>query len=84
MKTREILDKILANKPKDPLEENPLEEHRIAEPELLPFPPQLSAIPISKPLEKEEPLVLDFMLDFKDELFTEYRNTSNYQLIRKP
>jgi hypothetical protein len=39
-KIRKILDQILADKPKKPLEENPLEEEsQIAEPESLPNPP---------------------------------------------
>jgi hypothetical protein len=50
----------------------------------LPNPPQPSAIPISEPPEKEETSLSDFMLDFEDELFTEYGNTSNYYSVRKP
>jgi hypothetical protein len=45
-KARKILDKILVDKPEEPLEENPLEEEsQIAEPELSLYPPQTSAIP---------------------------------------
>jgi hypothetical protein len=84
-KARRILDQILEDKPKEPLEEDPLEEEsQIAEPESLPNPPQTLAIPISEPPEKEETLILDFMLKFKDELFTEYGNTSNYYSVWKP
>jgi hypothetical protein len=50
----------------------------------LPNPPQPSAIPISEPPKKVETPLLDLMLDFEDELFTEYGNTSNYYSIRKP
>jgi hypothetical protein len=32
----------------------------------------------------EEILILDFMLEFEDELFAEYGNTSNYYVMRKP
>jgi hypothetical protein len=84
-KARKILDQILADKPEEPLEENPLEkESQIAEPESLPNPPQPSAIPISETPEKEETLLSDFKLDFEDELFTKYGNTSNYYSVRKP
>jgi hypothetical protein len=34
----------------------------------MPNPPQASAIPDPKPPDKEETLILDFMLEFKDEL----------------
>jgi hypothetical protein len=34
--------------------------------------------------KKEETPLSDFVLDFKDELFTEYGNTSNYYSVRKP
>jgi hypothetical protein len=84
-KGRKILDKILADKLEEPPEETYLEEEsQIAEPELLPYPPQTSAIPISEPSEKEETPISYFMLDFEDELFAEYGNTSNYYSIRKP
>jgi hypothetical protein len=84
-KARKILDQIRTDKPKEPSEENSLEEEsQIAKPESLLNPPQPSAIPISEPPEKEETPLLDFMLDFDDELFTEYENTLNYYSIRKP
>jgi hypothetical protein len=50
----------------------------------LPYLPQTSAVPISEPLEKEETPISNFMLDFEDELFTEYGNTSNYYSLKKP
>jgi hypothetical protein len=84
-KAKKNLDKILADKPEEPPEENSLEkESQIAKPKFLPYPPQTSAIPIFEPPEKEETPISDFMLDFKDELFVEYENTSNYYSIRKP
>jgi hypothetical protein len=64
MKARKILDKILADKPEEPPEEKLLEEEsQIAEPELLSYPPQISAVLISKLPKKEETLILDSMLD---------------------
>jgi hypothetical protein len=63
-KARKILDKILADKPKEPPEENPLEEEsQIAEPELLSYPPQISAVLISELPKKEETLISDSVLD---------------------
>jgi hypothetical protein len=50
----------------------------------LPDPLQTSAIPNPKPLKKKETPILDFMLEFEDELFTEYENTSNYHMMRRP
>jgi hypothetical protein len=47
-------------------------------------PLQTSAIPIFDPLEKEETPISDFILDFEDELFIKYGNTSNYYSVRKP
>jgi hypothetical protein len=84
-KARKLLDKILADKLEEPPEENPLEkESQIAKPEYLPNPLQTSAIPTFEPLEKEETPISDFIIDFEDELFIEYGNTSNYYSIRKP
>jgi hypothetical protein len=60
------------------------EESQLAEPESLPKPSPTSAIPDPEPPEKEETLILDFMLEFEDELFDEYGNTSNYYVMRKP
>jgi hypothetical protein len=83
-KARKILDKILVDK-EEPSKEDPLEEEsQIAKPEYLPNPLQTSFIPISEPPKKEETPISDFILDFDDELFIEYRNTSNYYSIRKP
>jgi hypothetical protein len=84
-KARKILDQILADKLEEPPEENPLEEEsQIAEPKSLLNPLQTSAIPIFEPPKKEETSLLDFMLNFENELFTEYGNTLNYYLVRKP
>jgi hypothetical protein len=83
-KARKILDKILADKPEEPLKDPLEEESQIAKPESLPNPPQTLAIPIFEPPEKEETPKSDFMLDFEDELFTKYGNTSNDYLVRKP
>jgi hypothetical protein len=44
--------------------------------------PQLSQSPSHR--KKEETPLSDFVLDFEDELFTEYGNTSNYYSVRKP
>jgi hypothetical protein len=60
------------------------EESHLAEPESLPEPSLTSAIPDPEPPEKEETLISDFMLEFEDELFDEYGNTSNYYVTRKP
>ena len=76
-KVRKILAKVLANKPKEPLEENLLEE----EPKELELMP---SIPMSESLKKEVILLPDFMLNFEDEYFTEYVNTSRYHSIIKP
>jgi hypothetical protein len=38
----------------------------------------------STPPKKEETPLSDFMLDFEDELFTKYGNTSNYYSVWKP
>ena len=66
---KSILTKILENIPEE-VEEKPLEEEsQIAEPESLPDPSPTSAIPNPEPPEKEETLISDFMLEFKDELF---------------
>jgi hypothetical protein len=50
----------------------------------LPNPPQPSAIPIFEQPKKEETPLSYFMLDFEDELFTEYGNILNYYSVRKP
>ena len=79
---RRILSKILEDTPEE--EEKPLEEEsQIAEPESLPDPSPSSAIPNPEPPEKVETPILNFMLEFKDELFDEYENTSNYHTMRR-
>jgi hypothetical protein len=82
-KGRSILDKILEDTPSpEEIEEKPLEEEsQIAKLEPLPNPSQISAIPNP---EKEETLISDFMLEFEDERFAKYENTSNYHTMRKP
>jgi len=50
----------------------------------LPNPSPTLAVPNPEPLEKEETSILDFKLEFEDELFAEYGNTSNYHTMRKP
>ena len=50
----------------------------------MPNPSPTSAIPNPEPPKKEETLISDFMLEFKDELFDEYGNTSNYHTMRRP
>jgi len=42
------------------------------------------AIPNPEPPEKEEAPISYFMLEFEDELFDEYGNTSNYHTMRRP
>jgi hypothetical protein len=60
------------------------EESQLAEPKSVPEPSSTSAIPDPKSPEKEETLILDFMLKFEDKLLDEYGNTSNYYVMRKP
>jgi len=50
----------------------------------LPDPSPTSAVSNPEPPKKEETPILDFMLEFEDELFDEYRNTSNYHTMRRP
>ena len=79
-----ILQKNLENIPEE-VEEKPLEEEsHIAEPESLPNLSPTSAIPNPESPEKEETPILDFMLEFEDELFDEYGNTLNYHTMRRP
>jgi hypothetical protein len=58
------------------------EESQIAESES--EPSSTSAIPDPKPPEKEKTPISYIMLEFEDELFAEYGNTSNYHVMRKP
>ena len=79
---RSILTKILENIPEE-VEEKPLEEEsQIAKPEFLLDPSPTSAILDPEPPKMEETQILDFMLEFEDELFDEYGNTSNYHTMR--
>jgi hypothetical protein len=79
-----FLQKILENIPEE-VEEKPLqEESQIAEPKSLPDQSPTPAIPDPEPPEKKETLISDFMLEFKDELFDECGNTSNYHTVRRP
>jgi hypothetical protein len=77
---RKLLDKILIDKlPLEPEQNSIGEESPVAEPKILPEPSQPLADLNSEPLVTP---VLDFMLDFEDELYADYRNTSKYR--RKP
>jgi hypothetical protein len=81
---RSILTKVSESTPEE-VEEKPLEkEYQIAEPELLPNPSPTLAVPNPRPPEKEETLILDFMLELEDELFAKYGNTSNYHTMKRP
>jgi len=81
---RSILTKILEDVPKE-VEERPLEEEsQIAESESKENPSPTSAIPDPEPPEKEETPISNFMLEFDDEIFDEYVNTSNYHTMRRP
>ena len=72
---RSILTKILEDAPEE-VGEKPLEEEsQIAESESIENPSPTSAILDPEPPEKEETPILDFMLEFEDELFDEYGNT---------
>jgi hypothetical protein len=50
----------------------------------LPGGSQTLAIPDPKPPKKKETPILDFMLEFEDELFNKYGNTLNYHMMRRP
>jgi hypothetical protein len=77
---RKLLDKILIDKlPLEPEENSVGEESPVVEPKILPEPSQPSADLNSEPLDTP---FLDFMLDFEDELYANYGNTSKY--YRKP
>jgi hypothetical protein len=78
---RSILTKIL----QDLLEEREKllkEESQIDESES--EPSSTSAIPDLESLKKEKTPILNFILEFEDELFAEYGNTLNYHVMRKP
>jgi hypothetical protein len=81
---RSILTKILEDLPEEEEEKSLEKESQIAEPKTLPDPPPASAVLDPEPPEEEETPILDFILEFEDELFTKYGNTSNYHMMRKP
>jgi hypothetical protein len=78
-----ILTKILAYLPEE-REKLLEEESQLAEPESLLEPSPTLAIPDPEPPKKKKTPILDFMLEFKDEIFAKYGNTSNYYVMRKP
>ena len=56
----------------------------IVEPELLATSLEASTIlQVPKPPKKEEIPPLENMIEFEDELFSDFGNTSNYYAIRK-
>ena len=56
----------------------------IVEPEPLATPLEAStALQVPEPLKEEEIPPLENMIEFKDELFSDFGNTSNYYAIRK-
>jgi hypothetical protein len=59
---------------------------KIAKPKILPEPSQSLALAIvdPEPPKEEKTLILDFMLEFEDELFNDYGNTSRYHMMKKP
>jgi hypothetical protein len=78
---RNILMKILDDLPEE--REKLLEEEpQIVKPEFLLEPFQPLAIPDPEP--PEETPISDLMLEFRDELFDEYGNASNYHMMSKP
>jgi hypothetical protein len=81
---RSILTKILEDFPEEEEEKSLEKESQIAKPKTLLDPPPASAVLDPEPLEEEETPILDFILEFEDELFTKYGNTSNYHMMRKP
>ena len=90
---RNILVKILENTPytgihdefpKEVKEEVLQEETQIVESEPIQSPIQTLAISSPKSSKEEEIPLPNFMLDFKDDPFAKYGNTSRYIAIRKP
>jgi hypothetical protein len=83
-RVKTILMNILNNLPEE--REELLEETQIAEPKLLLQSSQPSVVlePKLTQEEEEETPLSDFMLDFEDDLFTKFGNTSNYHVIMKP
>jgi hypothetical protein len=83
--TKDILMKIMDNLPEE--NEKLLEEEtKIAKPEILPEPSQPLALAIldPEPPKEEKTPISDFMLEFEDELFDDYGNTSKYHMMKKP
>jgi hypothetical protein len=62
------------------------EEPKIAEPKIFPERAQPLALAIldPEPPKEEETPILDFMFEFKDELFDDYGNSSKYHMMKKP
>jgi hypothetical protein len=83
-RAKTILMNILNDLPEEKLLEK--EEILIAKPELLLETSQPLAIvePELPQKEKKEFTLPDFLFDIEDDLFTDFRNTSNYHLIKKP
>jgi hypothetical protein len=82
---KDILIKIIDNLPEE--DEKLLEEEpKIAEPKILPKPSQPLGLAIldPEPPKEEETPISDFMFEFKDELFNDYRNTLKYHMMNKP
>ena len=70
--------------PEDIVEKTPKEEPLIVEPEPLATPLEASTIlQVPEPPKEEDILPLENMFEFKDELFSNFGNTSNYYAIRK-
>ena len=68
----------------DVVEKTPEEEPMIVEPKHLTTPLEASIVlQVPKPPKEEEILPLENMSKFKDELFSNFGNTSNYYAIRK-
>jgi hypothetical protein len=88
-----ILRKILENtpytsicddSPEDVVEKNSKEEPLIVESKHLATPLEaLAILQIPEPPKEEEIPPLEDMSEFEDELFSNFRNTSNYSIIRK-
>jgi hypothetical protein len=78
-----ILMNILNDLPEEKLLE---EEISIAKPELLPETSQpLAIVEPELPQKEEEEFPLpNFLFNIEDDLFTDFGNTSNYYLIKKP
>jgi hypothetical protein len=83
-RVKTILMNTLNNIPEE--REELLEETQIGEPELLLKSSQPLAVlePELTQEEEEETPLSDFMLNFEDDLFTKFENTSNYHVIMKP